>query len=69
MTKNKSHNYVWWWMVTRFIVVITVQYIHILYHYIVCLKLICYMPIISQLKKTQKTKQKAGKTVIKNIKV
>ena len=42
-------------MLTRFIVVITLQNIQILNHYVVYLQLICYMSIIPQSKKKEKT--------------
>ena len=53
--EKNIYNCVWWRMLPRFIVVIISQYIHILNHYVVHLKLInCCMSIVSQFKKTPK---------------
>ena len=50
LKKKKTCNYVQGWVLTRLIMVIISQYIQISNHYVVYLKLICYMSIISQLK-------------------
>ena len=47
--KKKSYNYIWYWLLTRFILVTISQYIQILNHDVVHLKLIyCYMSNIPQ---------------------
>lgn len=38
--KNNFCNYVWWCLLTRFTVVIILQYIHILHHYVIHLELV-----------------------------
>ena len=49
ITRKKNYNHVRWWMLTKLTVVITSQYIHILNHYVVYLKLIqCYLSSLSQ---------------------
>lgn len=48
---QKICNYVRWWMLTRFIVVITSQYMQISHHYVVMKLIQCYMSIIAQSKK------------------
>ena len=51
MRKNNVCNYVWWWMLPKFIMAIILQYIHISNYYVIHLKLTyCYRSIISQLK-------------------
>lgn len=55
LTTKKKIVTVWWWVLTGFIMVVILQYIQISNHYIVLLKRISVMSIISQFKKNKKT--------------